>query len=92
MDEVYRRRHRRAVQTCIFVGISKRELYRRSGVIKIKDESIEIEGSVEEVTKEFTLIAIHLIEIFEKKFGKLFTPAEILLAGATVLEKEQNDD
>ena len=40
-------------------------------MIKIKDESIEIEGSVEEVTIEFTLIAIHLIEIFEKKSGKL---------------------
>ena len=47
------------------MGISKRELYRRSGVILIKDDSIEIEGSIEEITKEFTLIAIHLIEIFE---------------------------
>ena len=62
-------------------------------MIKIKDDSIEIEGSVEEVTKEFTLIAIHLIELFEKKSGKLFTPNEILSAGATLLNREvQNDD
>ena len=75
------------------MGISKRELYRRSGVIKIKDDSIEIEGSVEEITKEFTLIAIHLIEIFEKKSGKFFTPAEILSAGVTLLNREvKNND
>ena len=61
-------------------------------MIKIKDDSIEIEGSVEEVTKEFTLIAIHLIETFEKKFGKLFTPAEILSAGVTLLNREVKDN
>ena len=62
-------------------------------MIKIKDERIEIEGSIEEVTIEFTLIAIHLVEIFEKKSGKLFTPNEILSAGVTLLNREvQNDD
>ena len=73
------------------MGISKRKLY-RSGVILIKDDSIEIESSVEEITKEFTLIAIHLIEIFEKKSGKLFTPAEILSAGVTLLNREVKDN
>ena len=61
-------------------------------MILIKDDSIEIEGSVEEITKEFTLIAIHLIELFEKKSGKFFTPAEILSAGATLLKKEVKDN
>ena len=61
-------------------------------MIKIKDGHIEIEGSGEEIAKEFALIAAYLIESFEKKSGKLFTPEEILLAGATLLEKEQNDD
>ena len=61
-------------------------------MIKIKDESIEIEGSVEEVTKEFTLIAIHLIELFEKKSGKLFAPNEILSAGVMLLGKEDGEN
>lgn len=61
-------------------------------MILIKDNNIEIEGSAGEIAKEFALIAAYLIESFEKKSGKLFTPVEILLAGATLLKKEQNDD
>ena len=62
-------------------------------MILIKDNNIEIEGSGEEIAKEFALIAAYLIESFKKKSGKRFTPAEILLAGATLLKKEiQNDD
>ena len=59
-------------------------------MIKIKDERIEIEGSGEEIAKEFALIAAFLVETFKKKSGKLFTPEEILLAGVMLIEREVN--
>ena len=58
-------------------------------MIKIKDERIEIEGSGEEIAKEFALIAAYLIESFEKKSGKLFTPDEILSAGVMLLTPDE---
>ena len=62
-------------------------------MILIKDDNIEIEGSGEEIAKEFALIAAYLVETFKGKTWKLFTPDEILLAGATLLKREvQNND
>ena len=61
-------------------------------MIKIKDKSIDIEGSAEEITKEFTLITMHICKIFEEKSGKLFTPNEILSTGVKLLEKEDGEN
>ena len=61
-------------------------------MIKIKDEHIEIEGSSGEIAKEFALIAAYLVETFEGKSGKLFTPDEILSAGVMLLEREVKDN
>ena len=61
-------------------------------MILIKDDSIEIEGSGEEIAKEFALIAAYLVETFKGKTGKLFTPDEILLTGVMLLEREVKDN
>ena len=61
-------------------------------MILIKDDSIEIEGSGEEIAKEFALIVAYLVETFKGKTGKLLTPDEILLAGVMLLEREVKDN